>query len=126
MPFIQSKVFAQNAASPAAAAFTANVTAGSLLLIGIAIDLNATCTVSDNVNGAWTAMGTNSGTPGGFRNRQFYLKNALAGATTVTVTVAGSSINAVMMEWGGADTTAPFDQTAFAQGTSAAPNSTAA
>jgi hypothetical protein len=53
-----------------------------------------TCTVADNVNGAWVAVGSPLRGAGGlaaYSSQAFYKLNAAAGATTVTATMSGSN-----------------------------------
>lgn len=103
-----------------AKAYTSSITAGSLLVAAVALetDTATVSSLSDNVNGAWTAVGSLQSLSGFAASRVYYLKNAAAGATTVTLTPsAGASVLAIH-EYSGLDTTAPFDATVAAQGTS--------
>ena len=73
-------------------AFTSSVTSGSLLFCVVGWSSNTTtCTVADNVNGSWTAVGspqTGSGDLANFRVQMFYLIGAGSGSTTVTATLS--------------------------------------
>lgn len=94
-----------------ALAYSSNVTAGSFLACTAgAGSTSQTFTVSDNLNGSWTAstFSHNHSAIG-----IFYLPNALGGATTVTVT-NGISTNVILSiaEISGVVSLSPFiDQT---------------
>jgi hypothetical protein len=121
---VQSATFAGNGAGPNAKAFLSNVTAGNLIVVASrGTGYSGAWTVSDNLNGAHTEVGTGQATPGGAGCRLFYRKNTAAGATTVSIGSAGQNFRGEMIEIAGLDTVAPLDQTAKANGTSTAPSS---
>lgn len=89
--FIQSNATA-SPTEPVIIAYSSNVAASSLL-VGCAFwnDTGATCSTSDNVNGAWTAVGSpqnGAGALAAWRGQMFYKIGASAGATTVTFDVS--------------------------------------
>lgn len=98
-----------SSAEPVSKAYTSNVTAGSLLIAAVfwLTSSVSTCSVSDGVNGAWTAIGSpKRGDVGsGLENvfiQMFYKTGAAAGATTVTADIS-VSVNAglAIHEYGG-------------------------
>lgn len=95
---LQSKSL-QGQASPTAMTFTSSVTVGSLLVGAMWWDgATTTCTVTDPNNGTWTAIGsptTGAGGLTGYRRQMFYVASAVAGSTTVTVTLSAAGSVAV-------------------------------
>lgn len=91
--FVQSK--AVGGASPAGSTFVSNNTPGSLLVAAVYwAGASETCTVADDVNGAWTAAGspqTGTGAVSGYRLQIFYLLSNAATGTAVTVTATVST-----------------------------------
>lgn len=74
--------------SPLALAYTSGVTAGNFLLAYVYwASGTTTTTVSDNLNGAWSALTAAQNT--GFTTQLFYRQNSVAGAITVTATNTG-------------------------------------
>lgn len=81
-------------------AFGSNVGAGRLL-IGVVgwSSSTATCTVADNQNGSWTAVGSPQTGTGGLANLRlqgFYFIGSASGATTVTATLSASLPNTII------------------------------
>lgn len=112
---IQSK--SQQFASSSSArtlAFTANVTTGSLIVVGVATAFGGsgiTVTVSDNLNGAHTQAG---GYGGASNNRAsvWYFVNTTPGACTVTVTPSASTyVTIAIHEYAGVATSSALDGT---------------
>lgn len=111
--FIQSR--SVTGAEPRSIAYSSSVTAGSLLFAAVFwAGSSATCTISDDLNGAWTALGSpQTGSEDEANNRlQFFYKiNALAGTTTVTAdtTNAGANVGLAIHEASGIDGVNPID-----------------
>lgn len=108
--------------------FTANVTAGSLLIVAVRQLDGQTVTVTDNLNaGNYTQANHIVLTADTAGTYVFYKENAAAGATTVTVTMSGTSrLRFAIDEFSGLITSSAFDQTAGAYDSNAAsttPNS---
>lgn len=95
-----------------AKAFPSAVSAGSLLVCAIDLEVDsATITsVSDSKGNPWTAIGTlQQQLPVGGACQIYYAFNAIAGATTVSVTpTTGQSVIAIH-EYSGIDTVSPLD-----------------
>lgn len=116
--------FAATAGTTVAATYGSPVTAGNLLVCGIGCDVNATITVSDSVNGAWTAIGTRL-TNSALNSQMFYKANTAAGTPTVTATCgSGNYRNLRIGEWGGVATTTPLDANNGTTGSSTTPATT--
>lgn len=81
-------------AEPTILAYSSSVTIGSLLFAAVFwAGSTATCSVSDDKNGAWTALGSpQTGLEDEANNRLqfFYKQNAAAGTTTVTADVSSA------------------------------------
>lgn len=91
--FVQSK--GGGGTSPVSNTYSSNLTIGSLLVAAVYWNSStATCTVSDGINGAWTAAGgpqTGIAALSAWRLQLFYfLNNNTAVATTVTATVSSA------------------------------------
>lgn len=119
---LQTGVFA-NLGTPAAQAFGSAVTAGSTLWVGMRFNGTVSATsCSDNINGAWTQLGTQQDI-GGISFAVYYKENASAGTPTLTLNGTGASaVRAEYAEYGGM-AAASFDKTAQATGTSTTPSS---
>jgi hypothetical protein len=121
---VQSTV--QRVASGAnAKAFASNVTAGSGLIIAIGLETD-TATISSVISSTsdtCTAIGTRQTQAGNGASQLYYVKNATAGATTITVTPSTGGSELAIHEYSALHTTAPFDVTAAAQGTGTAADS---
>lgn len=113
--FVQSRSNSTNSSSTGSLAYSSNVTAGSLLIVGcVGNRAAAALTVSDSQGNVYTLInGTttmnNSGAPVGV----WYAKNANAGATTVTCADSNAQCTWIQMaihEYSGAAVTIdPFD-----------------
>lgn len=109
-----------NTSSPLTFLFPATVTAGSLLVLKLAIYNSVTVTVTDNVNGSWTQAGSYAGPSASNKAAVFYFPNSGAGTITVTVTPSGSAFLAGNVEEiSGVVTSNPLDGTQTNTGTSA-------
>jgi hypothetical protein len=111
------------AATSIAATFGSNVTAGNLLVAFVAASTNAGTAITFSSTGSPTWVTTSSAFEAGAQLVYAigYCKNAPSGATTITATFAGSyTLRSIfIVEYSGADTTAPLDQ--FTAGKSTAP-----
>src|SRR6267143_1774960 len=89
--------------------FSANTTAGDLILVAFDFDANAgTNSVSDSQGNAFTAVGARLNTPDGLmRSRVYFAKNIRGGADTVTVKLTANSswIGVYLTEYSGVDQT---------------------
>lgn len=113
--FVQSKVASTASAASIAAAFNSNVTAGSLIAVGVygyyptADPINFTC--ADGTNTYQSARSQVNGT---FNEKAYiiYAMNAAGGATTVTCTPSGGvpEMCLVIAEFSGAATSSALDQ----------------
>lgn len=109
------------ATTTVAVAYTGPVTAGNLLVCGMGTDNPSAISVSDNINGAWTGIGTQL-TNGALASRMFFRANTGAGTPTVTATTgSGAYKNLRIGEWDGVATTAPLDASNGTTGNSTAP-----
>jgi hypothetical protein len=84
-----------------------------------------TVTVTDSLGNAYTDAVSQGQTADGHQVHIFYAKNIVPGANTVKATFSASNNHPwlAIYEYNGLSTTTPLDQTAHAQGSSAAPNS---
>lgn len=113
---IQSKVGNAGAYSNTnVQSFTSNVTSGSLILVGItASALDTIVSVADNLGNTYVNV---SSVADERRNWLYYVKNAIGGSLTLTVTYAASTFPdsvITMVEYGGMDTVSPKDVHAVA------------
>lgn len=126
MAFVQNASNVAHAVTSFTDTFSSATTSGNLIFIAIADDSGTSfeiSSVTDNYSNAYTNISVTSGTP---VLSLYYAKNIAGGAShTITVNTAGFGTNygIVAQEFSGLDTTAPFDVTAAATGTSAAPAS---
>ena len=83
--------------------------------------------VSDNVNGAWTRSPVSTTfSNGGGDLALFYVQNAIAAPTGLTITITASSptyLEAALAEYSGVATTGALDQAAASSGNSKSPDS---
>lgn len=110
-----------------AKAFTGAVTAGSTLAAVVMwSSTTATVTVSDSVNGSWTADATSLASGGSRRAQWFYFKSTASGTPTVTATVSGNvnERNLHIFEIPSINQTTPVDSSNGATGTSTTPTAT--
>jgi hypothetical protein len=106
---LQHKQASLAGADPQVFSFASAVTAGSLLTVNFRHATSITVAgVSDSVNGAWTKAADVA--MGGYTHDCWYLKNAGAGATTVSVDLSGAaSFQYELNEWAGRDASTPID-----------------
>ena len=94
--------------------FTSNVTAGSMLFIGIIAGAGRTvASVVDTRSNTWISTGTPINSTGERKSWGYYVNNAVSGSTTVTVTFgAGEFEDSIvfLMELSGVVTTSALDQ----------------
>jgi hypothetical protein len=95
-------------------AFGSNVTVGSFLILVMAYGDANTVTITDSTSNTWV-VGPSALQTGQRQNSVFYVKSAVGGATTITVTFgsgqyADSAI--IAYEWSGMNTSSPLDQSA--------------
>lgn len=119
--------FASTSSATIALAYSGAVTSGRTLLCFVGwFSTTATCSVSDSVNGAWTAVGSPSTGTGGFnvRGQFFRLNSTASGTPTVTATVSGSVTYRILhiFELTGNDTVNPIDASGGASGSSTTPS----
>lgn len=107
-----------NSTSARTLAWSSNVAAGALKVVGIiTFGTNITVTVSDNLDGAYTQAGTYI-VSGSRRLSIWYFPNATGGATTVTVTPSATAfISWDQTAYTAARTTAPLGDESGATGT---------
>jgi hypothetical protein len=95
-------------------ALASNVTAGSLLVMGItAGSADGVVSVTDTMGNTWTLV--TSIASADRKTWLYYAKNAAAGATTITITFTASTFPdsvATIREYSGMNTTAPLDVSA--------------
>lgn len=101
------------------AAFTSNVTAASLLVLNLTAGVADTISsITDSRSNTWTSGATTANSEAGERKTwMYYVKNASAGSTTVTITfTAGQFPDSaiIMREYSLIDLTSPLDQTSTA------------
>lgn len=116
--------FGFTAGASIAQAYGSAVKAGSLLYAAFGTDNNTALSVSDSVNGAWTAVGAGNTVNGTLVTRAFYKLNSAAGTPTVTATHAGAGPtykNLRIGEWSSVDTAAAPDTSNASTGSSVAP-----
>lgn len=103
-------------------AFTSNVAAGSLLVVGVHSDTTAiaSATVTDTLNGSHAAANTGVAA-NGQRAGIFYTANSAGGACTVTFDSGTDFMTLGIAEFSGAATTTPLNANNSGSGTSAAP-----
>jgi hypothetical protein len=106
---LQHKQASLAGSDPQTFSFTSAVTAGSLLTVNFRHSTAITVAgVSDSVNGAWVKAADVA--MGGYTQDCWYLKNAGAGATTVSVDLSGAaSLQYELNEWAGRDASTPID-----------------
>src|SRR3990167_8088160 len=94
-----------------AKAFGSNVTAGNLIAVVVGNEGDVTCTVADTLGNTYTQKTATYDASNGQKHFQFYAKDILGGACTVTATLSLSKQyrRLGIMEISGCDTTAPDD-----------------
>jgi hypothetical protein len=100
-------------------AFSANTSAGDLILVAFDYSTAATpSSVTDSQGNVFTAVGNQLTSPGGVRSRVYYAKNIKGGADIVTVKLTASSawLELYLTEYSGLDLTNPIDDQASASG----------
>lgn len=113
--YIQSRSNSTNSSATTSLAFSSNVTAGSLLIVGCVTNrLAAALTVTDNNSNVYTLInGTTTKNNSVGRVGVWYAFNASAGATTVTcvdTNTQGTWVQMAIHEYSGAAVTIdPFD-----------------
>lgn len=94
--FVQSRSGGAGA-EPESLAYTSNVGAGHLLVGAVYWNSSSlTCSVSDNVNGAWTAVGSAQvgvTSLSAWSMQMFYFLSSGSGATTVTADISGAVLS---------------------------------
>jgi hypothetical protein len=120
--YLQSRT-AGAAGAPSSLAYSANVTPGSWLVVGVLDDSGTPTSVTSNVDGALTQIGVTQNAPGQTRCALFAKENAVGGATTITVTHAGAFVGMQILEYSGVLASGSADQTTGGTGTSATPSS---
>jgi hypothetical protein len=125
LAFVQSRSVDAGGSSSSALAFTSTVTAGSLLtmVFRIGTTTDTITGVSDDKGNTYTrAFYVSAPDPGNVSSHSvYYAMNAVAGATTVTVTLvdATASVRWAMHEYSGAATSAALDQVSGRENTTA-------
>ena len=107
-------------------AFSANTTAGNLLLAAFDYSSGASpSSVTDSQGNTFTPLGNPLRSPGGTLSRVYYAKNIRGGADTVTVTfsTASNGIELYLTEYTGIDPNNPIDALASASGSAGAVSS---
>jgi len=101
--------------------FTANTSAGNLILVGFDFNAGAVSSVTDSQGNTFTRVGSQLTSPGGAFSGVYYAKNIKGGADTVTITLSATSsyILSYLAEYTGVDQTNPIDVQAGATGSSA-------
>ena len=97
------------------------ITAGSLIVMGISSygPSQNVSSITDNRGNTWTHVGSVVRSPGDDTLDVYYAKNAAAGATTVTITMAQvENIGASILEYSGGHTTSPLVANSSGTGTS--------
>lgn len=127
MPFahVQQNVSGYgNSAAPQTLAFPADVTAGNLLVVGVATyNPGVTVAVTDSQGNTYTqAVGYATSTEaGGVRASQWYAIAGSTGPNTVTVSPSASAYSAIhLLERSGVDTADPFNAGSTGTGTGTA------
>jgi Protein of unknown function (DUF4038)/Putative collagen-binding domain of a collagenase/Putative Ig domain len=106
--------------------FSANTTAGDLILVSFDYDTNTTpSTVSDSQGNVFTAVGNQMTSPGGVRSRVYFASSIRGGADMVTINLSGNSawLELYLAEYAGVNQVTPIDVLAAARGTSGAVSS---
>src|SRR5262245_33152683 len=108
--------------SGTAYAYPINVTAGSLLIVGVGHAENTTPTVTDTLGHTWSSARVHWEAGFGYRTDVVYTRATASGADSITVTT-GSLETLVLTEYAGPWKAAPLDQAASAAGSSSTPSS---
>ena len=109
---------ASGTSSSLSASFSANTTAGNLILVGFNFFTTTPSSVTDSQGNTFVEVGSQLTSPGGARSRVYYAQNIKGGADTVTVKLAGktTSFEVYLTEYKGVNTTGPIDAQAGATG----------
>src|SRR5256885_9248347 len=99
--------------------FTNNVTSGNLIVVMTVTNSGSTfdtTSVTDSQGNTYTQIGTTQHTPGNTYLRIWYAKNVTGGADTITAHQNNSASGCLMeiIEYSGADSVSPADQSASA------------
>lgn len=106
--------------SPAPITFSNPNAAGNMLIIVTRENGANTISVSDTVNGSWTALtALQLIHTTGNHCQVFYFPNCKAGSPTITITSPGAQIEACIGEYSGILTVSPVDQNTIANNNSA-------
>lgn len=92
-----TSVFDSTAGTSTALAFGSAVGAGSILIAYTDFDAATTGSVSDSVNGAWTAIDTPENWSGTHEGQAYLFVGTAAGTPTVTLTTAASSASRALL-----------------------------
>lgn len=113
--FVQGKCSTGNNAAPQSVTLTSSVGSGhELIVIGAAFSSTTTLSVSDTVNGSFTAGATHSFSQG-FTEGVFYYENSGSGSDTVTIAATSNpTVAFCALEYSGLPTSGSWDQAAFA------------
>lgn len=105
--------------------FPCSNTAGNLIIAFVRMSTTTqTVQITDSLGNAYTDAVSQAQSTDGHQIHIFYAKNIVGGANTVTATFSATNNHPwlAIYEYSGLSTTAPLDQTAAAQGDTAAPN----
>lgn len=105
--------------------FPCSNTAGNLIIAFVRMSTTTqTVQITDSLGNAYTDAVSQGQSTDGHQIHIFYAKNIAGGANTVTATFSATNNHPwlAIYEYSGLSTTAPLDQTAAAQGDTAAPN----
>lgn len=118
---VNSTSAANNSANTVVTSAGISITAGNLIVVGIAnfdsSNVNADVSVTDSVGNTYTKIGTGSTLVGNSWVTLYYAKNCIGGAS-VTFTYTATTGHAdypriLVIQIAGADTTAPLDQSGY-------------
>lgn len=126
--FVQANSTSSASTASQSTTFSLNVTSGNLLLVAVAVQYSPTVTVSDNLNGSYSLVGTY----GNFSTlyTSLWLYSGTAGGSCTTAVIPSSSSHAVTVivaEYSGIAITSPVRATSSNSGsTSSASTGTVA
>jgi O-glycosyl hydrolase len=124
MALVQQATNNTAGATSLAKAFTANVTAGNLIVVAVSGWPTPTINVTDSRGNAYAVASPIRQAAGSSFSAIYYAKNITGGADTVTVSANSSvQLSMVIAEFSGLNTTAPLDGNVSAAGTSNTPSS---
>jgi hypothetical protein len=124
--FVQSNAAHGSAVGSISVGFPSTNQAGDLIIAVVRMSTTyETVAVSDSAGNAYVSAASQVQTADGHQLFLFYAKNIAGSANTVTATFNGTNNHPwlAIFEYGGLSTTAPLDQVAHAQGSSASADS---